>query len=149
MGNPVHALTGLGASEVAAIPQGRVLSMALARESAKVGLALGLKVPNFGGASAETWADSARGDVFEELDAVLAKAANSGRNWRSSMAQDVIKGRRTEIDYMNGYVVQRGREVNVPTPVSEEVVNVVREVDRGIRTPSPDHVDEILAAAGI
>jgi 2-dehydropantoate 2-reductase len=64
------------------------------------------------------------------------------------MAQDVIKGRRTEIDYMNGLVVDKGRETGVPTPVSAAVVAIVRELDAGSRKPSPDHIEEALRRAG-
>ena len=46
------------------------------------------------------------------------------------MAQDVTKGRRTEIDYMNGHVVAKGRERGVPTPVSAAVVDIMREIER-------------------
>ena len=71
-----------------------------------------------------------------------------GRNWRASMAQDVIKGRRTEIDYMNGYVVDKGREKGVPTPVSSAVVQIVREIDAGTRKPSPDNIGVALSRSG-
>jgi 2-dehydropantoate 2-reductase len=36
----------------------------------------------------------------------------------SSTAQDVARGRRTEIDSFNGYVARRGAELHVPTPVN-------------------------------
>ena len=45
------------------------------------------------------------------------------------MAQDVSKGRRTEIDFMNGHIVNMGREVGVATPMSAAIVSVVREID--------------------
>ena len=64
------------------------------------------------------------------------------------MAQDVIKGRRTEIDYMNGHVVAKGKEAGVPTPVSSAVVEVVREIDAGTRKPSPDNIAAALTRSG-
>jgi 2-dehydropantoate 2-reductase len=65
------------------------------------------------------------------------------------MAQDVIKRRRTEIDYMNGFVVAKGHEVGVPTPVSEVVVDIVRGIDAGTREPGPATIDEALRRAGV
>ena len=35
----------------------------------------------------------------------------------SSTAQDIAKGRRTEIDHLNGYVTREGERLGVPTPV--------------------------------
>src|SRR6476646_3502414 len=35
----------------------------------------------------------------------------------SSTAQDLIRGKRTEIDSLNGYISRRGAELGVPTPV--------------------------------
>ena len=56
------------------------------------------------------------------------------------MAQDVTKGRPTEIDYMNGHVVAQGRRSGVPTPVSAAVVDVMHEVDSGTRKPAPENI---------
>jgi 2-dehydropantoate 2-reductase len=36
----------------------------------------------------------------------------------SSTAQDIVRGKRTEIDSLNGYVARRGAELGVPTPVN-------------------------------
>jgi 2-dehydropantoate 2-reductase len=63
------------------------------------------------------------------------------------MAQDVIKGRRSEIDYMNGLVVDKGREVGVPTPVSGAVVGLMREIDARTRKPAPEHIELALTRA--
>ncbi|MGC8975834.1 MAG: ketopantoate reductase family protein [Thermoprotei archaeon] len=35
------------------------------------------------------------------------------------MLQDLMQGKKTEIDYINGEIVLRGRGVGVPTPVNE------------------------------
>ena len=43
----------------------------------------------------------------------------------SSMAQDIARGRPTEIDSLNGYVVRRGKALGIATPVSEILVAMV------------------------
>jgi 2-dehydropantoate 2-reductase len=148
MGNPVQAMTGLGSLEIAGDPRGREITIRLAEESARTGLALGLRVPKFGGAPAEQWAEAGRPAVYKELDAMLTPREGSGRNWRASMAQDVIKGRRTEIAYMNGHVSAKAREKGIPTPVTAAVVGLVEEIDAGARKPAPEHIDLALRRAG-
>ena len=149
MGNPVQAMSGLGTAEIMAMPSGRAVSIRLAAESARVGLALGFRVPKIGAFPAETWAGADRPDVYAELDKKVTPALGSGRNWRSSMGQDVTKRRRTEIEQMNGHVVAKGREAGVPTPVSDIVVDIVRGIDAGTREPAPATIDETLRRAGI
>jgi len=149
MGNPVQGMSGLGTAEVMATPSGRAVTIHLAAESARVGLALGYRVPKIGAFPAETWAAADRPETYAELDAKVTPALGPGRNWRSSMAQDVIKRRRTEIDYMNGFVVARAREAGVRTPVSEVVVDIVRGIDAGTREPGPATIDEALRRAGV
>ena len=105
MSNPLQAMSGLGSLEIAASEVGRALTIRIAAECARVGLALGYRVPAFGGAPAERWAQADRREPWEDLDRMLTPVAAEGRNWRASMAQDVTKGRLTEIDHMNGHVV--------------------------------------------
>jgi len=148
MGNPVQGMTGLGSTEIAGEARGREITIRLGQESAQVGLKLGLRVPGFGGATAERWADAAKPEIYKELDAAMTPKGSGGRNWRASMAQDVIKGRRSEIEYMNGYVVAKGREVGVATPVSAAVVELMREIDAGTRRPSAENIQIALTRAG-
>ena len=59
------------------------------------------------------------------------------------MAQDMMKGRRTEIDFMNGLVVQKGQEVGIPTPANEALIAAVKKVERGEAEASPDLLKDI------
>ncbi len=45
---------------------------------------------------------------------------------RSSTAQDLARGRRSEIDHLNGHVVRRGETLGVPTPVNRALHGLVR-----------------------
>lgn len=149
MGNPVQGMSGLGGLEIASSEVGRAITIQLGAESARVGLALGYKVPKFGGTTVEQWADANRRETYETLDRMLTPTSAGGRNWKASMAQDVIKGRKTEIDYMNGHVVAQGRERGVPTPVSAAVVDVMHEVESGARKPAPENIGLTLKRAGV
>ena len=147
MGNAISAASGLGSQQMADDPRCRRIRIQLCKEGAQVGLALGLEVVAIQGLPAQTWADADRGDVFEELDAFMA--ARGGRvNWLASMAQDVHKGRRSEIDYMNGLVAAKGREAGIPTPYNDAVIEAMRAVDAGTLPPGAEHVDRVLRAAG-
>jgi 2-dehydropantoate 2-reductase len=44
----------------------------------------------------------------------------------SSTAQDVRRGRRTEIDALNGYVAERGASLGVPTPINRTLQALVK-----------------------
>ena len=149
MGNPVQGMSGLGSGEIAGSEVGRAITIHLAAESARVGLALGYTIPKFNGETAEKWADSTRRETYEALDEMLTPKTASTRNWRASMAQDVTKGRPTEIDYMNGHVVAQGKAKGVPTPVSAAVVDIMREIESGARKPAPENIATVLKRAGV
>ncbi len=147
MGNPVTAISGMGTSELADAPRGRELQIRLASESARVGLSLGYRVPPFGGFDAETWANAADGQVYEEIDNSMS-GRSGGDNWRPSMAQDAHKGRPTEIDEMNGYVLARAGEAGERVPVTAAIIDAVHRFERGEIDQDHAHLDRILDAAG-
>ena len=148
MSNPVGAISGLGNQGMAADPRARTLRINLARETVLVGQALNYNIESIGGLDAGTWARANEGDVFEEIDARLLPKDGSV-DWNASMAQDVKKGRQTEIDHMNGYVARKGQEVGVPTPVSTAVVEAVHEVSSGRLQPQASNIEMVLAKAGL
>jgi 2-dehydropantoate 2-reductase len=56
---------------------------------------------------------------------VLRFAEDNGHVY-SSTARDIVRGARTEIDALNGFVVRRGASVGVPTPVNQALVALVK-----------------------
>jgi 2-dehydropantoate 2-reductase len=149
MGNPVQAMSGLGSLEIMSSEVGRTITIHLAAESARVGLAAGYRVPKVNGAAAEQWADAGRRETWDALDRMLTPQSASGRNWRASMAQDVVKGRPTEIEHMNGHVVAEGRRLGIPTPVSTAVVQTVHEIERRERKPAAENIALTLDRARV
>jgi 2-dehydropantoate 2-reductase len=60
------------------------------------------------------------------------------------MLQSLERGRRPEIDFMNGYVVEKGQETEVPTPVNAALTEMVRKIEAGERPISPDNLKSLL-----
>lgn len=56
------------------------------------------------------------------------KATQAIRDIHTSMYDDWKAGRPTEIDYLNGYVVRKGQELGIPTPVNEALTALVKAV---------------------
>ena len=59
---------------------------------------------------------------------------------RPSMAQDMLKGRRTEIQLMNGYVAAKGKEIGVAAPAHVRLTEVVTKVERGEMPARPQNL---------
>jgi len=66
---------------------------------------------------------------LEDPKAALAgayKIAEQMSATRSSTAQDMMRGKRTEIDSLNGYVARKGHELGVPTPLNHALYTLVK-----------------------
>ena len=75
----------------------------------------------------------------------------SGRqlDGKTSMLQDLEANRGTEIDYLTGYISKWGKLVNVPTPVSDSLVALVKKAEAD-KVGSPNMSPEaLLQAAGL
>ena len=111
--NAITALTGILNGMIAELPPGRELSRSAVEEALLVAGARGI-------------------DVSEEIvDRVLNVARSTARN-RSSMGQDVDRGKRTEIDAINGAIVQFGRKANIDTPVNQTLVHLIKILEARI-----------------
>ncbi len=75
----------------------------------------------------------AAGVRFPSINLVEAglKLAETMPNAISSTAQDLARGKRTEIDWLNGYVARRGAELGVPTPVNQTLHALVKLLEEG------------------
>ena len=124
-------LSGLGTAECRVEPGPRRIAVHLGAEVIRVGRANGFEVEPPMGIAAQRYVDAADGHGLGEVEADLGRDATSRAGGRPSMLQDVMRGRRTEIDHLNGFVVDEGRRVGVKTPFNEKVVALYRA--RGAR----------------
>jgi 2-dehydropantoate 2-reductase len=60
---------------------------------------------------------------------VLDMMVRDRRNHRPSVLQDLEKGKSTETPFLNGYIVQRARELGIPTPMNDAVLQMIREIE--------------------
>lgn len=107
--NPVTALTGLRNGELPTAPGLADLLRAILAEADAVRRAAAPEAVE-------------PGDPFERVRAAcVATAAN-----HSSMLQDIVAGRPTEIDAINGAIVALGARHGIPTPLNAALVALVR-----------------------
>jgi 2-dehydropantoate 2-reductase len=156
MGNALAGLLGPAASSLSQEQQelAGLVRMVLGREVVLVAQQLGVAVEPIYGVSVQEFAAATTPDA---LNALRAKVESGSRDRsltpdqvrslgvpaRASLLQDVIKGRRTEIDYLNGYVVDKGREVEVPVPLNQATVELVNKVERGEAKPGPANLQQL------
>jgi len=120
----INPVTALARVENGALRSGGLADLArtAAAETAAVARADGVDLPT----------DRARAAV----DAVVRETARN----RSSMHRDVARERRTEIDAINGYVVDRAAARDTPVPVNRTLATLIRgwEAGAGVRTPGDE-----------
>jgi DNA polymerase-1 len=146
MRNGVCALTGLTGRERDNHEVARQLSISLGSSSVRVGRALGLALEPVGGLELDVLAraqdDAAALQTITQMIMEVANARSDAQ--RPSMAQDIRKGRRTEIDDINGLVARRGVEVGIDVTYHQRITQVMKRVERGELAPSPDLLHEIV-----
>ena len=106
--NAISALTGARYGAIADHARAREIVELATRETVAVANAAGVPLP---------------------LEATLASAQQLGRaiaGALSSTAQDIERGKRTEIDSLNGYVARRAAELGVPAPVNQTLHALVK-----------------------
>ncbi len=137
MGNALAGITGLSSAELRANPEVCAITVRIAAEAVRVAGALGVQVEPLGGIPPQAYLDAARGVGLEALRSTWVERGRLLGSGRPSLLQDVMKGRRTEVDYLNGYVVRKGKEVAVPTPMNAAVVEVTRRLEAGELAQGP------------
>jgi 2-dehydropantoate 2-reductase len=144
MANPLCGLSGLGSAEIRTEPGPARIAVQVGAEAISVGRGCGYEVEPIFGIASQRFVDGAAGRDTDRLLADMAAGAKALAGGRPSMLQDVMRKRRTEIDYLNGYVVDEGRRVGVKTPFNEAVVRLVHEHGVGTLTPDPKNLEPLL-----
>ncbi len=159
MNNGLTGLTGLTSPRLWVDPRGFAAMVRIGGEVVAVSEALGVRMQPIEPTGAPRplqpamLREAARGDegAVEEVRTVLAGTADArrrgGRENISSLLQDVMKRRRTEVEYLNGHVVRRGSEQGMATPVNALVVDLVQRLEQGQLARDPANLDAFAPSA--
>jgi 2-dehydropantoate 2-reductase len=103
--SPLTAIFGVKNREISTQPLAEVRQQII-RECVQVGNAEGVTFP-------------------KDLEKGISKDIVSYANY-SSMCQDIMRGKRTEIDFLNGKIVALGARHHISTPVNETIVHLIK-----------------------
>ncbi|HYM31607.1 MAG TPA: 2-dehydropantoate 2-reductase [Candidatus Cybelea sp.] len=145
MRNGVSAATGLAGNDGDRYEEIRRFAIRLGGEAVRIGQALGYELEHIGNLDPDRLAQAYEGDksALGEIEGSMLAGSNSGARsdlQRPSMGQDMLKGRRTEIDYINGFIAAKGREVGRPAPANEALTQLVKRVERGELPARPENI---------
>jgi 2-dehydropantoate 2-reductase len=147
MANGLSACTGMVSRDLILNDTIRNFSTRVASEAIRVGQALGYVLEEVHHLNPETIARAGEGDeaARAEIDGHrIAEAKQSGGGeHRPSMGQDMVKGRRTEIEFLNGLIVEKGKEVGIPTPANAALTDIVKRVERGELKADPRNIVDL------
>lgn len=121
--NPISAICRIRVGQLFDTPEVKAMIMEIIDEGVRVARADGVDV------TVE--------DALEFLHKVIYKEKDKARSNRSSMLVDILQKRKTEIDYINGAVVNLGKKYNIPTPVNSTLVAAVKGIEAGFTVGSP------------
>ena len=146
MANGVSACTGLSGAQIAQNETIRHFQARLGSEAIRIGQARGYKLEEIDHLPPETIARAGEGDlaalkIYDERR--LSRVGRGSPDQRPSMGQDMAKGRRTEIEYLNGFVVREGAQAGIEARANERLVDIVKKVERDELKQDPRHITEL------
>ncbi len=106
--NPLTAITRVRNGQLLESPLLKETMKLMVEEATKVPVKKGIKLPYQA--------------VFEEVE----ESCHASRDNISSMLQDILRKRRTEIDFITGAIVSEGEKTGIPTPLNRAVWNLVK-----------------------
>ncbi|MEZ5854246.1 MAG: ketopantoate reductase C-terminal domain-containing protein [Hyphomicrobiaceae bacterium] len=131
----MSACTGLVSRDMILDDGLRAFGARLGSEAIRVGQALGYDLEEIHHMDPEIIAKAGEGDAkarseYDEHRIAEVKKAGGGEH-RPSMGQDMMKGRRTEIEFLNGFVCDKAKDIGIDTPANAALTDIVKRVERG------------------
>ena len=128
----ICGILGIFDWEVTQNPQLLELCIKLGKESMHVATTLGYRLEPIFGLSVEDFLGSTD-EVLKKT--LMALISTIGKESLNCILQDHLKGRRSEVEFLNGLVVRKGREAKVPTPLNEAITSLDKQIEQGMLKP--------------
>ncbi|MHA1243716.1 MAG: ketopantoate reductase family protein [Candidatus Heimdallarchaeota archaeon] len=78
---------------------------------------------------------------------IINVSARRHGNIYPSLLVDLDRGRKTEVDYLSGYVMKKGKEKKIPTPINAFLVKAIHEIENGKREIGMENYQDLAKAA--
>jgi 2-dehydropantoate 2-reductase len=133
--NSLGVIAGLRLGKLLAHGTVRRVFVHIMREAMAVAEAMRITVEPGGGGKLDYYRFLANRSFVGELwrHLLIRIIGFKYRRIRSSSLQSLERGRVTEVDFLNGYICEKGKEYRVPTPVNEKVVTMIKQIEAGTR----------------
>jgi 2-dehydropantoate 2-reductase len=146
MQNGISACTGLGGGDMLKSDPIRHFCTRVGSEAIRVGQALGYELEEILHLPPETIARAGEGDeaAMKTCDAQRFKdSSKTAAGQRPSMGQDMQKGRRTEIEFINGLIAREGERIGIAARANAVLTDIVKRVERGELKADPKNITEL------
>ena len=133
--NGMSAVLGCTIGELTSNRTSRLYVHRMIKECINVAKAAGIRVEPIEGKDLVKLFDY--NNIIKEKIAnfIIPLAVRKHRQARPSTLQDLEKGKKTEVDSINGVICEFGRKYNVPTPYNDLVVSIIHKMERGEYKP--------------
>lgn len=136
-------ICGLYLGKMLLIPKARRIFIEIIREAMEVAENMNIKVEVFGGKLDFRKFLHGTGFLSDfRRHSLLLIIGYKYRKLKSSGLQSVERGKPTEIDYLNGYIVKNGLKSGILTPVNSVIVNMIHEIELRKRDISVRNFDD-------
>ena len=125
MANGLAGLSGLGSAEVRTEPASAAWPSTWPPRPSRSAGPAAMRWSRSGASTPSASSTAPRAGLQAEVERDMAERAKELAGGRPSLLQDVMRGRRTEVQYLNGYVSEQGRKVGIPTPFNDKVVELI------------------------
>ena len=112
----LSGITGLPYGALYQVPEVEACALAAVAEAMAVAKASGIRL-----------------SMSDPREAWVKASSGLPYAFKASMLQSLEKGSVTEVDYINGSVVERGAALGIPTPVNSALVACIKGIERGLQ----------------
>ncbi len=144
------AVCGLYLGEMMQRKDARRIFLGVIAEAVRVADAMGLTIPPYGGKLDYHKLMQGSGAVDRlRRHLTIRVVGMKYSKLKSSSLQSLERGRPTEIQYFNGYIVHKGAEVGVACPINARLTKMVEEIEHGKRHITTENLSDIQLTAAL
>jgi len=145
MSNPLCSLTGLTSQQIRTNKISRQISIKIASEIISIAVEKGIKIEKTDGIEPNLFLEANQSkQKFSILEKKLIEGAKTFGSGKPSMSQDIIKSRKTEINELNGYILEISKDTKINPITNAAIVELVKKLEKGEIDPKIENLSQVL-----